>query len=486
MSHPDQAGAIDESAVDKVVQEAMKLWQVPGLSIAVVHKDQVVYLKGFGVRELGKTDAVTPDTQFAIGSTTKAFTTTAMAILVDEGKMKWDDPVRKHIDWFKLSDPLADGQVTLRDLVTHRTGVEGHDSLWYGTSLNREEVLRRAAHLPMKHPFRSIWDYNNLMYSAAGYAAGKADGSTWEEVVRKRILDPLGMTNTNFSTTEAIKSADHATPHRKKQKKVEPIAWRNIDNIGPAGSINAGARDMVKWVRMQLGKGKFEGKRIISAEALAKTHQPQMVVHMEGLELVFPDSVQTTYAMGWLVQDYHGRPIVEHNGGIDGFSAHVALYPKDKLGIVILANMNEVQIMELGLTQSIADMVLGLPKTNWLARMFVLEGIGNLAKPFSKAGSAKKQHKDTKPSRDLEAYAGAYEDPAYGIATVTLVDGALQIKWDRFRINLTHFHFDVFKAKWDDPMMDEEGDVEFSLDANGDVKELKFSGLGTFKRSKPK
>jgi CubicO group peptidase (beta-lactamase class C family) len=479
------AGRFDEAAVDKLVQDTMKLWQVPGLSIAVVHKDQVIYLKGFGVRRLGQPEPMTPCTIFAIGSTTKGFTTTAMAMLVDDGKMAWDDPVRDYIDWFRLADPLADANVTLRDLVCHRTGLEGHDSLWYGTSLNQEDILRRVAYLPVGHSFRSVWDYNNLMYSAAGYAAGRAAGCTWEELVQKRIFDPLGMTGANFTTAAAQKSPDHATPHHKKNK-VEPISWRNLENIGPAGSINAGAADMARWIRMQLGKGRFEGKKLISATGLAKTHEPQMVIQMEGLDLMFPETVQTSYGLGWLVQDYHGRPLVSHNGGIDGFSAQVTLFPRDNLGIVVLANRGDVQNMELAIAQQIADSILDLPKKNWPARVFLLESVGKLARPLADLASTKKQRPGTQPSRELDAYTGTYADMAYGAATVSLEDGSLRIKLDNFQLQLTHFHFNTFKGKWNDPLIEEEDDVQFQLDSNGDVQEMKVARLADFRRIKPK
>jgi CubicO group peptidase (beta-lactamase class C family) len=484
--HTGTTPSIDEAAIDKIVEDALRMWQVPGASVAVVRNDEVVYLKGFGVRDRERPEPVTPDTLFAIGSTTKAFTTTAMAVLADEGKLDWDDTVRKHVDWFRLSDPLADAGVTLRDLVCHRTGLDRSEFLWYGSPWGREEILRRVAHLKLKHPFRSVWDYNNLMYLAAGYAAGKAAGGTWEDLVRTRIFEPAGMSGANFSSRAAQEAPDHATPHKKKKGKVGPIAWRNIDNIGPAGSINAGAKDMARWLRLQLGAGTVEGKRVLSAANLAKTHEPQMVLHEEGFQILFPDTVQMSYAMGWLVQDYQGRRLLHHDGGIDGFSAHVALYPKDRLGLVVLANLDEVQPMELAVAQAIADLVLGLPKSNWTAKVFLLEGVGKIVAPLGDSDGVKKQHKGTKPSRELEAYAGDYHDPAYGTAVVSVEDGSLLVKWSSFRLTLEHFHFDTFKAKADDPMMDESIDVQFFLSAGGDVERMKVAGVTEFRRARAK
>src|SRR5712692_3088429 len=297
--------------IDALMQEALQTWQVPGASVAVVQGDEVIYLKGFGVREQGRDEPVTPETLFAIGSTTKAVTTTAMAMLVDDGKIGWDDPVRKHLPFFRLADPLADENVTLRDLVCHRTGLSRHDMLWYGSPWGREEIVRRIAQVKLDKSFRSTYQYQNIMYLAAGLAVGAASNSTWEEFVQERILDPLGMTGANFSTTVAEKAPDHATPHRKKEETIEGIPWRNLDNVAPAGSINAGVRDMSRWVRFQLGGGTFEGKPLLSAANLAETHTPQMVMRMDdNQKFLLPETTQVSYGLGWAISDYRGQLLI--------------------------------------------------------------------------------------------------------------------------------------------------------------------------------
>jgi len=278
------AQAVDAAAVDRVVQDALKAWEVPGAAVAIVRDDKVVYLKGHGVRELGG-KPVTPDTVFAIASLTKAFTTTAMAMLVDEGKMKWDDPVRKHVPFFRLADPLADQGVTLRDLVCHRTGVGRHDLLWLKAPWTLEDTVRRVAFVPPTFAFRSAYEYNNIMYIAAGLAVAKAAASPWQDVVRRRIFEPLGMTGAVFTRSEVRKTPDHASPHRRdKDGKLRTIEWYDDDHqVRASGSIKASARDLARWVRFQLGDGTFEGKRLLSARGLAETHMPQTVIRLEGL-----------------------------------------------------------------------------------------------------------------------------------------------------------------------------------------------------------
>jgi CubicO group peptidase (beta-lactamase class C family) len=471
--------SIEAAAVDTIVQDAMKAWQVPGAAVIIVKGNQVLYAKGHGVREIGSDQPVTPDTLFAIASTTKAFTTTAIAMLADDGKLSWDDPVRKHVDFFRLADPLADRDVTLRDLVTHRTGLSRHDLLWLGSPWGREEIIRRIGSVPLTKPFRSAYQYQNIMYLTAGYAAGKANGSTWEELVQKRIFDPLGMAGANFSTKDAVKAADHATPHGKSAAgKIEAIAWRNIDNIGPAGSINAGVRDLGRWLRFQLGDGTSEGKRLLSERRLAELHSAQVVVPLDGTSEVQsftremnPETSMMNYGLGWAIQDYRGHLVVSHGGSIDGFRSQVVLLPKAKIGVAILSNLGRTQFPE-AVRNGLLDLAIDAPRKDWNEYLL---GVARKAEA-AQAGQARKReaerHKDTKPSRDLAAYAGNYENSAYGTVAVSLEDGALVAQWSSFKVKLEHYHFDTFSARGD-RLLDKQL-LTFTLDAEATPSRLTF------------
>jgi CubicO group peptidase (beta-lactamase class C family) len=477
-----RAEPLDEQAVDALVQEALKSWRVPGLAVAVVRDGRAVYLKGFGVRELGTEQPVTPDTLFAIGSTTKAFTTTAMAMLVDDGKMAWDDSVRKHLAYFQLQDPLADRGVTLRDLAAHRTGLGRHDLLWYGAPCGREELIRRLAHLKPDHPFRSAYEYQNITYLAAGQAVGAAARSTWEDVVQQRILTPLGMKGANFTTAAAQKAPDHASPHHARKGKLAVVPWYNADNIAPAGAINAGVGDLGKWVSFQLGDGTWGGKRLLSAKNLAETHSPQTVMPVpEAKRLLFPDTTQMSYALGWVVQDYRGHGLVWHDGSIDGFQSQITLVPAARLGVVILANRDGSETLRFALTNSILDLALGLPKKPWLSAFAFIEGIDSLAGPLVlQKADIRKRHKGTKPSRELAGYTGVYEEPAYGRAEVVLDEGVLVLKWNRFKPRLEHFHFDTFTTQGEEVL--DGVAVVFTLGADGEVEQMKVPGVADFKK----
>ena len=481
------AQSIDSAVIDKLVEDARKEWQVPGAAIAIVRGDEVVYLKGYGVRELGSSQPVTPDTLFAIGSTTKAFTTTAMAMLVDDGKMTWDDPVRKHIDFFRLSDPLASENVTLRDLVTHRTGLTQHDLLWYGSPWSREEILRKIAHVKLSRPFRSTYQYQNIMFLAAGYAVGLIAKSSWEDFVQRRIFDPLGMTRANFSTRIAAQTADHSTPHSKtRDGKVVAIGWRDIDNIGPAGSINASVRDLSRWLRFQLAGGTFEGKRLLSAAGLAETHTPQIVVRVDPTTAQETETTQASYGLGWNISDYRGHLLLWHAGGIDGFLTNISLVPKAKIGIVIVSNLTPSRLPE-AVSRGLLDVMLGLPKKDWVAIGSARTKRSEAAQQARRQEREAKRHKDTKPTRELTAYTGEYEDAAYGTARVTLENGALVLRWSNFTMNLEHFHFDTFSLKidflYDDRFENER--LVFTLGPDGEVTTMTVLGVD-FRKTKVK
>jgi CubicO group peptidase (beta-lactamase class C family) len=460
--------------VDGAVQDALQAFRVPGTAIAIVKDDEVVYLKGVGQKDVDTGQAVTADTIFAIGSTTKAFTTTAMAMLVDEGRLGWEDPVRKHLPWFRLADPLADQQVTLRDIVSHRTGLSRHDMLWYNSPYDRDDIIRRIGLVAPTASFRSGYLYQNVMFLTAGQVVAAASNSgRWEEAIQQRILEPLGMTATNFSITAAEQAADHATPYRKtKDGKIERLPWRNVDNIAPAGAINSNVRDLSRWVRFQLAGGSIDGRRLVSESALNETRMPNTVIRLEKvLGGRHPEANLMAYGMAWTLRDHKGHLLVEHGGNIDGFSALIGLAPKDNTGIVILTNLNST-LMPYALANTLFEMLLDLPRSrDWNSHM-----LGEMKKAQDESAAKVNDRQrtrvaGTKPSRELAAYAGTYEHAAYGRTTVSVVDGALTVSWNAWTIPLTHFHFDTFGTTVEHF---ENDPITFVLGADGDVKSMTF------------
>ena len=466
-----RAEPLDVTAVDAIVKKSLETWRVPGVAVAIVRDGEVIYLKGRGVRALDADESITPDTLFPIGSCTKAFTTTATAILVDEGKMAWDDPVRKHLSYFHLSDPLADKDVRLRDLVCHRTGLASNDLLWYWAPWSMEEMVRRAGRLPLDQPFRTRFQYQSTMFTAAGLAVASAADQPWQDVVQKRLFDPLGMTASCFTSTAAAKVADRAVGHRlNRLGRPEVVDYYPMEIPNPAGSIHSTARDLSKWLIFQLGDGRAGGKRIVSAANLAETHTPQMVIRLEGIDRdMQPDTVQMSYGMGWVLQDYRGVGLCSHAGAIDGFRVHFTLIPEKKIGIVLLANLQHTR-MNQALSNSLVDLLLDLPKKDWNAL-----GVQAVRKAEAAAADKAREREahrqpDAAPSLPLRAFAGVYENPAYGEARVTVDKGALVWTWNQFHTPLEHYQSDEFTAPLE---IIGSPHVVFTLNAEGSASAMK-------------
>ena len=476
---------LDAAAVDRLVDETMRQWQLPGLALAIVENDRVVYLKGFGVKSAGGSDPVGPDTRFQIGSTTKAFTTTLMAMLVDEKKMRWDDRVRDHLDYFRLSDPCADSLVTLRDLVSHRTGLDEYDELWDDSPWTREEVIRRVATLPLARPFRSRFRYNNIMLMAAGEAAASAAKTPWEKLVRTRLFTPLAMSATGVSEAEWLAAGDRASGHKRTDDgRLVPQILVPNEALGPAGTIHSTARDMSHWLRFQLAGGVYDGTRLLSAEALGETKTPQTVLRLEGSTRASnPESNLMAYGMAWFVQDYRGELLVSHTGSLNGFRARVDLLPNRSAGMVLLTNAGRAQAL-VALRSGLVDLLAaGRPSRDWNAYYLDLDAKAAARSVAKKKEAEAARPPGTKPSHDLAAYAGAYRNASHGTMTVTLEEGALVLRWNRMKAPLLHLQYETFEWNVGEPDNLEET-VQFTLDAAGRIDALKLFGT-TLARAAP-
>jgi CubicO group peptidase (beta-lactamase class C family) len=441
--------APDAATIDTLVADALRAWDVPGCAMVIVSRDGIVHLKGYGVRELnGK--PVTPDTLFPLASCSKAFTATLMAALADDRKLAWDDPVRKHLPQFHLSDPAADTLVTLRDLLCHRTGVGSHDLLWYRSSYSQDELIRRVGKLPLSRPFRTEMQYQTIMYVAAGHAAANAGGRPWDELVHERLLKPLGMTDVALTTTEAKKRPDRAAGHRPgKDGQLAVVPWYEQQEPNAAGSVHASARALAPWLQLHLTGGTHRGDRLLSEANLRETHAPHTIVRMgDSARAMNPETQQISYALGWVVQDYRGRLLLMHAGLIDGFRAHLTVLPKDGFAFAILANREGTR-MNLALSNALTDLLLGLPAKDW--NKYLLGVIADEEAEAKRLGRQLElaRRPDIPPSLPLEQLAGSYEDAAYGTATVRIEKGSLVWDWSAWKVPLEHYSGDTFRMKSD-------------------------------------
>src|SRR5215831_6293118 len=345
----------------------MEKAKLPGMAMAIVQNGKMLCAEVFGLRDVEHNLPVTTQTLFAIGSTSKSFTALAMSILNDEGKLDWDKPVRQYLPEFQMYDPVAGERMTPRDLITHRAGFARHDLVWYSSDFSREDLVRRLRYLRTDRDFRSGYRYNNLLVATAGYLVGKIAGSTWEDFVRRRILLPLKMNNTNFSVSDSQRSPDFSYPYEKDEKTgtVKQIPFHSADSIGPAGSINSDVEDVSNYLILQLGKGKFSGQQIVSEANLNLMHSPQTAMPST---LRFRELGQSSYGMGWVVTAYRGHRYIWHNGGIDGFYSLIAFLPDDDLGVVVLTNvLGNHQVPEI-VAYNIFDRLLGLTPIEWSSR----------------------------------------------------------------------------------------------------------------------
>ncbi len=473
--------AVDPRSIDAYVEKAMRDWEVPGVAIAVVRNDSVVFAKGYGVRELGKSDRVTPNSLFAIGSTSKAFTSAALGILVDEGKVRWDDPVAKYLPGFQLYDPYVTRELTIRDLLTHRSGLSRGDLLWHASGYDRTEVLRRVRHLKPSWSFRSNYGYQNIMFLAAGEVVASVTGKSWDDFVRERFFTPLGMQRTVTSTRPLVSLGDVAMPHERLGGTVRPVAWLNIDNIGPAGSINSSVAEMAEWVRLQLGQGTYKGRKLLESKTVKEMHTPQTITRMsEEQERTFPMTKFTAYGLAWGLRDYYGRKLVGHGGGIRGMRAEVMLIPEEQLGFVVLTNSGTN--LPVALIYRLVDTYMGTPQRDWSATMLATakRNTDRMAEERRKLEAARAT--GTTPSVALEKYAGTYADSMYGAVKVTFENGKLLAAFGpQYVGELRHWQHDTFEAQWREEVLGRQF-VTFALDPRGNVRSLEVENLATFGR----
>lgn len=432
---------------DETIAAEIEKYHTPGLAVAIIHKGEVVLSKGYGLRDVARNLPVTPETVFAIGSCTKAFTTMAMALLVEDGKLDWDKPIRHYLPSFKLYDPVASEHMTPRDLVCHRSGLPRHDFLWYGSSLSRAELVERLQYLQPNQPFRYLFQYQNLMYMAAGYLVGEVAGMSWEDFTQKRIFDKLGMSSSNLSV-EASKNLENAAlPYSVKDDQIEAIPFRNIDAVGPAGSINSNLVDMLKWLRMHMAAD----ETLLPREKLKALWQPHvfMPILPENPAYGYSEIAYTSYALGWAVQTYRGHHMIRHTGGIDGFITSVSFLPDDDLGVVVFGNTSGTNL-PITVTLNIYDRFFGLDVIPWSERL------QNKADEAKQKGEEAKQKfaaarvPGTQPSHPLADYVSDYAHPGYGVVSVTQGGESLQARFNGIAMTLAHYHYDTFEMKGED------------------------------------
>jgi CubicO group peptidase (beta-lactamase class C family) len=449
---------------DRWLAARRRSWDVPGMAVAVVAGPELVYAGGTGTRRLGHAGPVTSDTPFAICSCTKAFTTTLLAMLAEEGRLDWERPVRDVWPEFELFDRVAGERLTPRDLVTHRGGLPRHDYVWYGSSASRDDLVRALRHLEPTADLRTTYQYQNLMYMTAGALAGRIAGCEWEQLLRERILEPLKMTSTTAALA-GLRAADGARPHESRRGRMAEVPYRSLDAVGPAGSINSTVNDMSRWLRLHLGGGAFDGTKLFTKATLRDMQRPHMSIGDGGDDEEFQ---LLSYGLGWTVMSYRGHRMVTHSGGIDGFRCRAMLLPDDGVGTVVLTNGDTA--LPHAVTWELADRLLGLDPVNWTRRLKAETRRDEEQTRRKRGEQLAGKARGTRPSRRLAAYVGTYRHPGYGRVVVSRAKKGLTASLNDIDGRLVHFHYDLFEfhsRRWTTPFL-----LTFATGEDGGVPSL--------------
>jgi CubicO group peptidase (beta-lactamase class C family) len=468
------------SGFDDYTNTSLRDGNVPGLAVSVVKDGKVVFSKGYGVRKVGEPAPVDEHTWFSIGSISKSFAAMGLGMLVDEGKVSWDDPVSQYLPYFQLHDPYVTREFTLRDLLVHRSGLPEvcGGILWYGSDYSREEVLKRLRYIKPVSSFRGTFAYQSVTYMAVGEVIRAVSGKSWEDFTRERIFSPLGMNDSSSLYADLKKSKNLALPHVRIDGKPVAIAYRDSDALGPGGAIVSSAHDMARYMQLLLAEGNLEGKKLYSEKVAQELFTPQMLVPSRPSsrpELKPLDSWFNAYGFGWFLREYRGRKLVFHTGGMDGMSAIVMLVPEEKLGITVLSHNDGGLFYALALR--VLDAYLGAPPTDWAGILLKLRAEGEKKAKDAEAARVAERVQGTKPSLELARYAGNYRDRMYGDLSIAQEKGKLVLRFSHspsFTADLEHWQYDTFRLHWRDPMNWPKGFLTFSLDAKGKLKGFEF------------
>ncbi len=464
------------AGIDTAISRILKDWKAAGFAVAVVEKNKIVYAKGFGYKDWEARLPVTTNTQFAIGSCTKAFTAALVGLLAQDGKVDLDKPVKNYLPELNFYNNEMNNNISLRDMMSHRTGVSRYDYSWYFfPSASRDSLMKRLQYMEPSEPLRRKWQYNNFMFLLQGMVTEKITGKTWEDNIREKIFAPLGMTNSNVGLAEWMKASDMAKGYKLRRDSVLYNAdYYDISGMAPAGSINSSVNDMAKWLMAWVNGGKYQGKEILPSSFVAEAMSSQMVVSASLPSAERPDVHMANYGFGWMLASYRGHYRVEHGGNIDGFSASTSFFPSDSIGIVVLTNQNASRVPGI-VRNLIADRMLGLSYTDWHTTAFKDDTAGRARQKEAIKSIVSDRKPGTTPSHLQKDYTGIYTSVGKESFEITINNDSLQMLLPKQKLYLRHYHYDVFNL-WDKEDMANNDTsnlaglkLMFQMDEKGDI-----------------
>jgi len=467
----DQEIANKLQGFDSYMEQTLKDWNTPGIGVGIVINDKLVFAKGYGYRDYEKKLPFTPTTLCQIASNSKLFTAVAAGMLVEEGKLGWDKPVRESVPTIQFYNDQLNNNVTLRDMLSHRTGVTRHDLIWFKSDFKRKELFEKLKYLEPQQPMRETFLYNNLMFSAVGYIIELKSGKTWEQFVRERILEPLNMSSTTYTITEMVKRPDHGVPFREKRDTFELYKipyYEDTEGVAPAGAIISNIEDMSHWLIALMNEGKYNGKQVLPPSVLKATLQPAIgLPNTLGESLGYWEILNPAYGMGRQTASYRGRLITYHGGDLPGFHSQVSFLPNDRIGVIVFVISDHSAPLYNVVSYNVYERLLGMDQTPWSKRRLEQRLANKKAGTEARAKAGADRVPNTKPSHALTDYAAEYENPAYGILKIGLKENQLQFNFHAFQFPMSHFHYDRF----DTPEDEQYGkfSVNFRTNPQGDI-----------------
>ena len=450
----DQAIAKKLQGFDAYMAKILKDWNAPGIGVGVVVGDKLVFAKGYGYRDYEKKLPFTPSTLCQIASNTKLFTAVAAGMLVDEGKLTWDKPMRESVPSIQFFNNELNNTVTLRDMLSHRTGITRHDTIWYNSDDTRKQLFDKLKYLEPQEPLRQTFLYNNLMYAAAGYIVELRSGKTWEEFVRDRIFKPLDMTNTVYSVTDMLNQPDFGVPFTEKRDTFEIYKipyYEDIGGVAPCGAIISNIQDMSHWLIALMNDGRYQGTQVLPSAVLKATLEPAIALpNTEAETRGYWESLNTAYGMGRGTASYRGHLVTSHGGDLPGFHSQVSFLPRERIGVLVFVIGDHCASLYDTISSNVQERLLGMDQTPWSGRLLEIRLKGKKAGTEARAKAGADRIPDTKPSHPLKDYAGDYEHPAYGILKIGMKDNQLQFDFHKLRWSLSHFHYDRFETPDDE------------------------------------
>lgn len=462
---------------DAYMEKVLKDWNAPGIGVGVVVNDQLVFAKGYGYRDYEKKLPFTPTTLCPIASNTKLFTAVSAGMLVEEGKLTWDKPIRQSVPAIQFYNDELNNTVTLHDMLSHRTGITRHDTIWYKSEFTRKELFDRLKYLEPQQPIRQMFLYNNMMYAATGYVIELQSGKPWEQFVRERILTPLAMDSTVYSIPDMVKHPDHGVPFTEKRDSFEIYRipyYEEQQGIGPAGAIISNIEEMSHWLTALMNEGKYKGRQVLPAAVLKATLEPSIALpNTLGESKGYWEILNAAYGMARETAAYRGHLITFHGGDIDGFHSQVSFLPNDHIGVIVFVIGDHCAPLYNIVSYNVYERLLGMEVTPWSERRLDMRLKDKRAGKEARAKAGADQVKDTKPSHALADYAGGYENPAYGILQIGLKDNQLRFDFHQMQFPMTHFHYDRFDTPDDERYG--KWSVNFRTNPQGDVDQAVMS-----------